>query len=90
MFYSILRHHKICSSPSGERETSYGIAKKYNIDLNVFFEFNTSASKGLNRGEYVKIPILVKSDTSLLSSDSLQSARCSFGRNIMVNCKNME
>ena len=54
-------------------ETSYGIAKKYNIDLNVFFEFNTSASKGLNRGEYVKIPILVKSDTSLLSSDSLSN-----------------
>ena len=54
-------------------ETSYGIAKKYNIDLNVFFEFNTSASKGLNRGEYVKIPILVSSDTSLLSSDSLSN-----------------
>ena len=54
-------------------ETSYGIAKKYNIDLNVFFEFNTSASKGLNRGEYVKIPILLKSDTSLLSSDSLSN-----------------
>ena len=54
-------------------ETSYGIAKKYNIDLNVFFEFNTSASKSLNRGEYVKIPILVKSNTSLLSSDSLSN-----------------
>ena len=41
--------------------------------MNVFFEFNTSASKGLNRGEYVKIPILVKSDTSQLNSDSLSN-----------------
>ena len=54
-------------------ETSYGIAKKYNIDLNVFFEFNTSASNGLNRGEYVKIPILIKSDSSQPSSDSISN-----------------
>ena len=54
-------------------ETSYGIAKKYNIDLNVFFEFNTSASNGLNRGEYVKIPILIKSDTNQADSDSLSN-----------------
>ena len=54
-------------------ETSYGIAKKYNIDLNVFFEFNTSASNGLNRGEYVKIPILIKSDSSQQSSDSISN-----------------
>ena len=54
-------------------ETSYGIAKKYNIDLNVFFEFNTSASHGLNRGEYVKIPILIKSDTNQADSDSLSN-----------------
>ena len=54
-------------------ETSYGIAKKYNINLNVFFEFNTSASNGLNRGEYVKIPILIKSDSSQQSSDSISN-----------------
>lgn len=54
-------------------ETSYGIAKKYNIDLNLFFEFNSSASNSLNRGEYVKIPILIKSDTNQVNSDSLSN-----------------
>ena len=38
-------------------ETSYGIAKKYQISLNDFFLANPSASNGLSKGEIVKIPI---------------------------------
>ena len=38
-------------------ETSYGIAKKYQIDLNEFFIYNPDASKGLSKGDTLKIPI---------------------------------
>ena len=38
-------------------ETSYGIAKKYQISLNDFFLANPNASNGLSKGEIVKIPI---------------------------------
>ena len=38
-------------------ETSYGIAKKYQIDLNDFFNYNPSASNGLSKGDTLKIPI---------------------------------
>ena len=38
-------------------ETSYGIAKKYQIDLNEFFNCNPSASNGLSKGDTLKIPI---------------------------------
>ena len=38
-------------------ETSYGIAKKYQIDLNEFFNYNPSASNGLSKGDILKIPI---------------------------------
>ena len=32
-------------------ETSFGIAKKYKIDLNLFFDFNPSASDGIKKGD---------------------------------------
>ena len=38
-------------------ETSYSIAKKYQIDLNEFFNYNPSASNGLSKGDTLKIPI---------------------------------
>ena len=38
-------------------ETSYGIAKKYQIDLKEFFNYNPSASNGLSKGDTLKIPI---------------------------------
>jgi len=38
-------------------ETSYGIAKKYQIDLNEFFIYNPDASKSLSKGDTLKIPI---------------------------------
>ena len=38
-------------------ETSYGIAKKYQIDLNKFFTYNPDASNGLSKGDTLKIPI---------------------------------
>ena len=38
-------------------ETSYGIAKKYQISLNDFFLVNPNASDGLSKGEIVKIPV---------------------------------
>ena len=40
-------------------ETSYGIAKKYQIKLNEFFSANPEASKGLSKGQIVKIHIPV-------------------------------
>ncbi len=44
-------------------ETSFGIAKKYKIDLNLFFDFNPSASDGIKKGDFLKIPVLVKDST---------------------------
>mgnify|MGYP000557038466 CR=1 FL=1 len=38
-------------------ETSYGISKKYQVDLNDFFSSNPEASKGLVKGQILKIPI---------------------------------
>jgi LysM repeat protein len=40
-----------------KNETSYGIAKKYQISLNDFFFANPNASKGISKGEIVKIPL---------------------------------
>ena len=39
-----------------KNETSYGIAKKYEISLNDFFLANPNASSGISKGEIVKIP----------------------------------
>ena len=39
-------------------ETSYGIAKKYKIDLNSFFDANPGAADGINKGDTLKIPHL--------------------------------
>ena len=44
-------------------ETSFGIAKQYKIDLNLFFDFNPSASDGIKKGDFLKIPVLVKDST---------------------------
>ena len=38
-------------------ETSYGIAKKYQINLNEFFNYNPDAYNGLSKGDTLKIPI---------------------------------
>lgn len=38
-------------------ETSYGISKKYQVDLNDFFSTNPEASNGLVKGQILKIPI---------------------------------
>jgi LysM repeat protein len=53
-------------------ETSYGIAKKYNIDLNKFFELNPSASNGINKGDTLTILFSTKADktTNLQTIDS--------------------
>lgn len=50
-------HYKLHTVLKGE--TSYGIAKKYQIKLNDFFSVNPEASKGLSKGQIVKIPIPV-------------------------------
>ena len=57
-------------------ETSYGIAKKYKIDLNYFFNINPYATNGINKGDTLKIPtishyinsIKKKSDSSFYKS----------------------
>ena len=52
-------------------ETSYGIAKKYQIDLNEFFTHNPDASNGLSKGDSLKIPIKkFINTTSAQESDS--------------------
>ena len=38
-------------------ETSYGISKKYQVDLNDFFTSNPEAARGLVKGQILKIPI---------------------------------
>ena len=43
-------------------ETSYGIAKKYQINLNDFFKANPQAANCLSKGEIVKIPIPIFSN----------------------------
>ena len=35
-------------------ETSYGISKKYQVELNEFFSCNPEASKGLVKGQILK------------------------------------
>ena len=47
-------------------ETSYGIAKKYNLDLNLFFDCNPEAAKGIKKGQSLKIPLI----TELKAPDS--------------------
>ena len=53
-------------------ETSYGIAKKYQIDLNEFFIYNPDASKGLSKGDTLKIPI--KTFISQTKDNEIESA----------------
>ena len=38
-------------------ETAYGISRKYNIDLNVFFQENPEAENGLNIDQVIYIPV---------------------------------
>ena len=53
-------------------ETSFGIAKQYKIDLNLFFDFNPSASDGIKKGEILKIPVLVKDSISQKQDTSIK------------------
>jgi LysM repeat protein len=46
-------------------ETSYGIAKKYKVDLNSFFDFNPEAAEGIHKGDTLKIPILANSNKKI-------------------------
>ena len=42
-------------------ETAFGISKKHNLDLNVFFELNPEASNGLQLDQKLKIPFKIES-----------------------------
>ncbi len=46
-------------------ETSYGITKKYNININLFYEFNPDAIKGLKKDMVLTIPILFSDSINL-------------------------
>ena len=52
-------------------ETSYGIAKKYQLDLNLFFQYNPEAAKGINKGQILKIPY-VHIDKKSLAREGFQ------------------
>lgn len=46
-------------------ETAFGISKKYNIDLNEFFEVNPEASDGLQLDQILKIPFVGKTNNPI-------------------------
>ena len=52
-------------------ETSYGITKKYNVDINLFYEFNPDAIKGIKKGMILIIPIVSSLPTKTDSSSAL-------------------
>ena len=60
-------------------ETSYGIAKKYNIDLNLFFEANPSATNGLKRGQTLRIPL-----TSFIDSNEPANIDTNLKKHIVI------
>ena len=60
-------------------ETSYGIAKKYNIDLNLFFEANPSATNGLKRGQILRIPL-----TSFIDSNEPANIDTNLKKHIVI------
>lgn len=73
-------------------ETSYGITKKYNVDLNLFYEFNPEAVKGLKKDMILVIPIISsfsnKTDSSsqlthsVLEGETLWSIAKKYGVNV--------
>ncbi len=52
-------------------ETSYGITKKYNVDINLFYEFNPDAIKGIKKDMILIIPIVSSLPTKTDSSSAL-------------------
>ena len=52
-------------------ETSYGITKKYNVDINLFYEFNPDAIKGIKKDMILIIPIVSSFPTKTDSSSAL-------------------
>ena len=52
-------------------ETSYGITKKYNVDINLFYEFNPDAIKGIKKDMILIIPIFSSLPTKTDSSSAL-------------------
>ncbi|MDG2343256.1 MAG: LysM peptidoglycan-binding domain-containing protein [Flavobacteriales bacterium] len=71
-------------------ETSYGITKKYNIDINVFYEYNPDAIKGLKKDMVLIIPFMSSNPTdldtnsthSVLEGETLWSIAKKYGVNI--------
>ena len=71
-------------------ETSFGIAKQYKIDLNLFFDFNPSASDGIKKGDFLKIPVLVKDSTIQEQDTSIKKHKVIKGETLWSIAKNME
>ena len=73
-------------------ETSYGITKKYNIDINLFYEYNPDAIKGLKKDMVLIIPFISSNPTdldtnsnsthSVLEGETLWSIAKKYGVNI--------
>ena len=71
-------------------ETSFGIAKYYKIDLNLFFDFNPSASDGIKKRGDLKIPVLVKDSTIQEQDTSIKKHKVIKGETYGQLQKNME
>ena len=58
------------------KETAFGIAKQYGVDLNALFELNRWAESGIRKGDVLRIPAGVDADlpADVAPSDSSNSA----------------
>ena len=78
LFFVVFLHHTIFSQNVNKNsvdstlnhvvqkgETSYGITKKYNIDINLFYEYNPDAIKGLKKDMVLIIPFISTNPTDL-------------------------
>ncbi len=45
------------------KETAFGIARQYDVDLNALFELNPWAESGIRKGDVLRIPVKVRADT---------------------------
>ena len=66
-------------------ETSYGIAKKYQINLNDFFKANPQAANGLSKGEIVKIPIPIFSNNDSIVKFTAFGLQMSVNKNLLTS-----
>ena len=55
------------------KETAYGIAKAYGVDLNALYDLNPWAEDGLRKGDVLRIPALIPPDPKMGQEDDTTS-----------------